>query len=122
MLGVSFLSSIVPRACQNGPCGMCDLFKGISNLINFFVFQIGPIAAGLMILIGGAMWVVNNGNQEQVKKGQDILKATIIGLIIMYSAWMIINTILITIATGPAGQGIQTNWYNFNCRPEDNSL
>ncbi|HHD92383.1 MAG TPA: hypothetical protein ENL06_02030 [Candidatus Portnoybacteria bacterium] len=116
------LISIIPVSCQNSPCGMCDLFKGISNLINFFVFQVGPIAAGLMILIGGAMWVANGGNQDQIKKGQDIIKSTIIGLIVMYSAWMIVNTIITTLATGPAGQGIRTNWYSFTCQPKDNNL
>ena len=125
MLVLSFLAStfpnatsIIPSTCQTGSCGMCDLFKGISNLINFFVFKIGPIAAGLMILIGGAIWVLSNGNEEQIRKGQDILKVTLIGLIIMYSAWLIVNTIIETLATGPNGGGIKTSWWSFTCQPD----
>ena len=112
-------TQIIPSTCQTSSCGVCEFFEGVSNLINFFVFGIGPIAAGLMILIGGAMWVVNGGNQDQIKKGQDIIKSTIIGLIIMYSAWMIVNTIITTLATGSAGQGIRTSWYSFTCHKDE---
>jgi len=116
MIQLSLFASIIPQSCQNGPCGLCEVFQGISNLINFFAFEMGPIVAGLMFLIGGIYWVAANGNEEQIRKGQDVIKSALIGLVVMYSAWMIINTIITTLATGPDAGGIRTSWWNFKCQ------
>lgn len=60
---------------------------------NFFVAIVGAVAL-VMIIIGGYTWLVSGGSPEKVKKGRDIIVWTIIGLVIFFGAYTIINFIL----------------------------
>jgi len=41
----------------------------------------------ILIIIAGFKWMMANGNEEEVKKALRIIKESIIGLIIILSAW-----------------------------------
>jgi hypothetical protein len=66
-----------------------------------------------MILIA-AFFLIFGGNESARTAGKKIFTNTIIGLIIVYASWLIINTIIVTLASGVDGWSPQ-NWYSFTC-------
>jgi hypothetical protein len=45
----------------------------------------------IAFIIGGITFILSAGNQSQVKKGMDIIKAAVVGLLIVFSSVLIIN-------------------------------
>ncbi len=70
--------------------GAKEVFKWIASFaFVFFVF-------------GGVTFILSFGNAEKVKKGQDMLLAAVIGIIISFGAFLLIDFILDTLqVTGP---------------------
>ncbi len=85
-------------AAERAPCTVCDIFKLISNVINFFFFTFTPSVATLLYLWAG-FWILLGGTDPgKVTTGRTIMKNTTYGLLIIFSAWMITNTVLKSIA------------------------
>ncbi len=70
-----------------------------SNLILRFV---GSLAL-LFFIYGGIMFLISSGNTEQVTKAKGIVKAAVIGLIIVFASFLIISFVLRAL-------GIEANW------------
>ena len=62
--------------------------KIAGQLITAVISLLGVIFLGLMIY-GGYIWMTARGEEEKVKKSQDIIRAAIIGLIIIIAAYAI---------------------------------
>jgi len=45
----------------------------------------------LAFIYGGFTLILSHGSSEQVKKGKDILVAAIVGLVIVFSAYMLVR-------------------------------
>ncbi|MBT4209655.1 MAG: hypothetical protein HOE19_01945 [Candidatus Komeilibacteria bacterium] len=60
----------------------------------------GAIAL-FMLVWGGIVWMTSNGNAERLKKGKDTILWAILGLIIIFTSYIIIN-FLFTIIGGNA--------------------
>ncbi|HMB66108.1 MAG TPA: hypothetical protein VKO42_04480, partial [Patescibacteria group bacterium] len=69
----------------------------IANIIRVILGFLGVLALGL-IIYAGFLWMTSNGNQEKIDKAKNILKAAIIGLIIILASFgiatFLINNIL----------------------------
>src|SRR3989338_9502799 len=89
-----------PGINENKPCEFCDIFKLITGIINFFVlpppagFGVVPLIATLLILVGGFYILIAAGRPDMQNKGKTILTAVVIGLLIVYIAWVVVNFIL----------------------------
>ncbi|PKM91016.1 hypothetical protein CVU82_04435 [Candidatus Falkowbacteria bacterium HGW-Falkowbacteria-1] len=57
-----------------------------SRIINIALSILGIVAVGIVIY-GGFVWMTSEGNEERVTKAKGILKAGVIGLTIILSAW-----------------------------------
>ena len=68
-----------------------DQNKASTSIVVGTVIQIVIGLLGLifiiLIIIAGFKWMMANGNEEEVKKSLRIIKESIIGLIIILSAW-----------------------------------
>ncbi|OGZ31748.1 MAG: hypothetical protein A3H02_01635 [Candidatus Niyogibacteria bacterium RIFCSPLOWO2_12_FULL_41_13] len=58
-----------------------------------FMLSAAAILAVLMIVIAGARWVASAGSEAEIKAARDMITNAIIGLILAFAAWLIINTI-----------------------------
>lgn len=96
------------RACQ-----ICDIFELIDRIWKFLLTVLVPgvavvlyIAAGILVLLYGA----NPGLQAT---GKAIFKTTTWGVIIIFGAWMLTNTVMRSLA----GDSIDRNapWYVIQC-------
>ena len=87
---------IVP--CTND-CKLCDIWHLVSNIINFISFNLAIPAAVLLFIAAGVMFLISGGNQEKVASARGIFTNTVIGLVIIFCSWMLIDTLIKTIAT-----------------------
>lgn len=61
--------------------------KGALNIGFGFV----GLVALIYIIIGGYSYLVSSGNEEQAEKGKKTILYAIIGLVVVVSAWAIVN-------------------------------
>lgn len=52
------------------------------------------LVAVVMVLYGGATWMTAAGNEERIKKAKDILKAALIGLVVVLLSWAIVTFVV----------------------------
>ena len=60
------------------------------NTIKWALSFLGLVAV-VMIIWGGFMWMTSAGNEERVRKAKDILKAAIIGMIVVLISWAMVS-------------------------------
>lgn len=94
-------SSLVPcGTTATGPCTPCHLWRLADNVTNFTLFGLaGPILT-VVLLMGGLIWMTSGGAQKQIEKGKGLLTAGIVGIFIAFGGWLIIDTLIKTLATG----------------------
>ncbi len=90
-------AGLVPCGGVGQPsCQICHLFVLANNVIEFFLFTILPILIPLMIIAGGAWMIMGYVSPEKgpdnIKKAKKMIESVIIGTIIVYTAWIIVNT------------------------------
>ena len=62
------------------------------NVIQWALGFLGLVAV-IMILWGGFTWMTAAGNEERVRKAKEVLRAAIIGLIVILLSWAIVTFI-----------------------------
>lgn len=101
--------STVHLACQ-----FCHLFAMLSAIISFLLVELVPILAVILLVAGGIMYYLALGNPEKLSRANKMLKSTIIGLVIVYGAWMIVGALLTIIGVAD-WTGLQDGWYTVSC-------
>ncbi len=96
------------------PCELCDLFVMIDRVLDFLLFKIVPVLAALMIAIGGFMYIFALGKPETISQAKRLFTAVAIGLLIIYGAWVIINTFFVLIGVGD-WTGLKSGWWQIDC-------
>lgn len=98
------------------PCTVCHFFSLIQNIYNFIIFVFVPPLAILMVAIAGFYWLTSGANQGNWNKGTSMLKTVVIGLAMIYAAWLIVAFGLNLIASSVAKNGEivydPAIWYN----------
>ncbi|MCD4704718.1 Ig-like domain-containing protein, partial [bacterium] len=84
--------------------GELSLEEMIGNIIQIALGFLGLIAL-IIILYGGFIWMTSGGNEEKITKAKNILKAGVIGLVIILASYIIASFVLgiIQDATDPSG-------------------
>jgi hypothetical protein len=92
---VPFLVSASERfiPCSGPDCNFCHIFVLVDNIIRFILESIIPPIAILMLIVGGLLFYFSAGDPTKTKQATGIIKATVIGMLIIYFAWSIIVTI-----------------------------
>ena len=85
-------------------CELCDLFIMLKNIIDCILIGIIPPLAVLMLVIAGAMFIISYFSEADILPGdtkggpallgqaKKLVTAVVIGLIIIYSSWLLIGT------------------------------
>lgn len=96
-------------------CEFCDFFVLINDLVRFVMLTLVPIAAVLMLVIGGAMLVVGGGVKADTwGKAKGIITSVVVGLLIIFSAWVIVNTVLTK--SGIVKSPSLLQWHQIGCQ------
>ncbi len=91
---------IVPCGGATQPdCTLCHLWHLASNIINFLTFNLAIPMAVLLFVAAGVIFMVSGGSQEKVALARSIFTNTVIGLVIIFTSWIFIDTLIKSIAT-----------------------
>lgn len=91
---------IVPQNCNSGQCGIEDFFTMLVNAYSFIVWEIATPLAIIALIVGGIFMMISAGNPALFGKGSEIIKWAIIGLVLVWCSYLIIDFILKTIGFG----------------------
>ena len=87
-------------------CGDCQLndFVGLGVEASRYIFGITGSLALIMFAVGGFWWLTAAGTPDRIEKGKNTLVAAVIGIIIIFGAWVLVNSLLAAL-TGQLGAG-----------------
>ncbi len=85
------------------PCSICDFGILIINITNFLIYKIAIPLAGLMIVVGGLMIMIGSTSESRVTTGKKILTNAIIGMVIVFISWLLVDS-AIKVLTGSFAQ------------------
>ena len=60
------------------------------QMINGMLGVTGGIAL-FMLVLGGVMWMISGGNADKLKKGKDTILWAILGLVIIFMSYIVLN-------------------------------
>jgi type IV secretory pathway VirB2 component (pilin) len=79
---------------ESAPCTFCHFFVLINNIISFVMGTLVPTVAVLMLIIGGVMFFFAGAKPDVLNQAKGIITSVVVGIIIILSAWVIVNTVL----------------------------
>jgi hypothetical protein len=71
-----------------------------------------PAIATLLFLVAGFLIILGGASPGQVNKGKEIFKTTAYGILIVYSAWLVANSIVHSLA---GENNISDSWFTIKC-------
>lgn len=110
---------LVPCGGTGCPCTLCHFFEMFKNIVDFIVFRIVPLLAVLLIMIGGFMYIIafinpSEGGSEMLNRAKSLFKSVVVGLFIIYGAWLIVNLFFMVIGVN-SWTGLESGWWHVNC-------
>ena len=98
-------------------CELCDFFVLFQNIVNFVLFKIVPPLAALFLVIGGVMFFFAGASPSTLQTAKKLMTSVMFGLLIIYGAWVFVNTFFMLIGVAEPGQfGFDLRkWWNFPC-------
>ena len=105
---------------QTVPCQLCHGFVLFNNVVDFLLFRIVPPLATLMLVIGGFMYIFayfgpaqiipgGKGGPALLGQAKKLITSVIIGIVIMFGAYAIVNTFFQAIGV-EEWTGLKTWW------------
>lgn len=103
------------NADQPVRCDKCQLLHLLRHLIDIVLIFVAPVLGTLFFIVAGVMIMLGGDNPGMLSRGKSMFKNTFIGVVIIFMAWLITNTLIQTLAkAGAVGEG---NWWTFSCTP-----
>lgn len=106
-----------PNIDESQPCTFCDFFVMTDNILDFLLLPpdgIVFIIAVLMLVVGGVMFFFAGANPNALQTAKGIITSVVIGLVIIFCAWVIVNTVITKIGIVESPSILQ--WYNIECQ------
>lgn len=92
-------------------CTLCSFFDMVSRIIQFIITRIVPLIATLMLVIGGVMFFFSGADPNTLQTAKGIIKSTVLGLVIIFAAFLIVGAILSMIGLADWTKDIYRNWW-----------
>jgi len=80
------------------PLGNVTIPGLIGKIIKGAVGIVGSLAL-LLFIFGGFTWMTSGGNEEKVKKAQNILKSAVLGILIIFTSYALLNLLFSILAS-----------------------
>lgn len=113
---------------RNIPCQFCHIFVMVDAILDFVIGIAFIIAAGMIVLagllfivaysgIGGYLSKETGGGPKLLSQARSILGSVLTGLVIIFAAWIIVNTIfgVLGVADWAAGFTGPGKWSQIKC-------
>lgn len=92
-------TGIIPQ-CTGGYCTLCDAWQLADNIINFLLQGVAIPILTITLIWGGFLWVTSGTSPDNIKKGKTIMTNGLIGILIAFCGWLIVDTIIKSLASG----------------------
>lgn len=109
-LAQNFFGPIVPQTCDGPTCQACHLVLLADNIIEFLI-SIFAVIGAILVAWAGLLMATSRGDTGQLARGKSILLNSIVGLVIMLVAWLVVDTIMKTLA----GSDAYGMWQEIKC-------
>jgi hypothetical protein len=80
------------------PCGFLDLFSLVALVTDFLVSMAGVYAV-YKIIDGGFGLIISTGNEEKITQRKGEITDAVVGLVLVFMAYMLINTVVNALLT-----------------------
>jgi len=81
------------------PLGTSDVRTIVGRIISASLSVIGTIAL-LMFVYGGFLWLTSRGDAKAIDKGKNTMTWAILGIVVIFGAYVIVRTILAGLVSG----------------------
>jgi len=109
------IGPLVPCGTSETPtCGFCHIFVLINNILSFVLTCAVPIVGAIMLVLGGFMFLLAAESPDKVENAKKIIKAVVIGIVIIFVAWVFLNSFLTSIGVSE-WTGLNEGWWNIQC-------
>jgi len=78
-------------------CQLCHSFIMVDKAVDYVVIKLVPLLAVLILVIGGVMFYFGGFNPGLLSRAKTLIKGVVIGLVLIYSAYMIVNIFLMVL-------------------------
>ena len=92
-MNIRLLASSIRDQVEDVNGSGTKLEDGISKIINGIFLAVGVVAV-IIIILGGVHYATSQGDPSKVKKGKDTMITGLVGLIIVFLAFAIVNFVL----------------------------
>jgi hypothetical protein len=89
-----------------GNYSLSDFLQMAINISDWILGIVGAVAL-LFFVIGGFMFVLSGGSSDKIEKGKSMIIGSIIGLVIVFSSYLIIQFVLTSMGFS---KGLDGNW------------
>lgn len=96
------------------PCTLCHLVLMI-HLIILFMIKVSAVFTLLAIILGGFLYIVAAGSSGTIEKAKTIIKYSLLGFLVVFIAWALVESILVTMGYIDPIDGIIGGWENMSC-------
>lgn len=106
-LAVNPLDSLRDAASGTGLVSNKTPIQVITNIINVALTFVGSIVI-ILILWAGFKWMTSAGNTEIIKKSKETIINAVIGLVIIFASYVIVNFVIENLMNsfGSGGSGV----------------
>ena len=104
-------AGVVPCGEPGNPCQLCDVFVMIDNILDFILIKMVPVIAVLMLVVGGIMFFFAGADPGMLTKAKSLITSTIIGLVIIFAAFLIVGTVLSVLGLTGWTEDLYRNWW-----------
>lgn len=87
------------------PCGFTQFITLVQNGLNL-VFAFGAFIAAAMFMYAGFLMLTAVGNMSQITKAKAVFRRVIIGFLIMFMSFLLVQQLLKNLKLSPQAQGI----------------
>ncbi len=112
---VSFAQDTGLVPCKGPECEACHVVQLAQNILTWVINIMASIIA-LIFVIGGIKMVMSAGDTGAVKQARKMITNSVIGFIILLTAWLIMDTVLKTFVN----EGAIGPWHQIECVPQPN--
>ena len=95
--------SLIPEACRACACGFAGVLGTMQNFINAGI-SIGVFFSVIIMAWAGFLYITTPTNPEARSQANKMLINAVIGLVIVLSAWLIVDFVMKALYSGPDGQ------------------
>jgi type IV secretory pathway VirB2 component (pilin) len=111
-------AALVPCGGEGNPCRLCHIYVLAQNIIDFLMWDIAPALAILVVAWGGFNILIAGGDPGKKQYGRKAITTAIVGLLIVFGSWVIINEFLLFFSgqSGNVARIFNNPWTDVKCQ------